>query len=94
MKQTALDKYFKKFDELKTVFDVLPDGIVAILDSDMNIASANKAISKFLELPINQIVGKRSSDLFKSTIPELIEVIEQTIKSGKEVRNYTVESIN
>jgi len=94
MKQTALDNYVKKFDELKIVFDALPDGIVAILDTRLNIASANKAISTFLELPIDQIVGKRSSDLFKNTIPELIEVIEQTIKSGKEVRNYTIESVN
>ena len=94
MKHTALDKYVKKFDELKTVFDALPDGIVAILDADMNIASANKAISNFFELPIDRVVGQKSSDLFKSTIPDLIEVIEQTIKTGKEVRNYTVESIN
>ena len=47
MKQTAINNYVKKFDELKTVFDALPDGIVAILDSQMNIASANKAISTF-----------------------------------------------
>lgn len=86
--------YVKKFDELKTVFDALPDGIVAILDSGMNIASANKAISTFLELPIDQIVGKKSSDLFHNSIPELIEVIEQTTSTGKEVRNYTIESIN
>ncbi len=94
MKQTALHDYIKKFDELKTVFDALPDGIVAILDSGMNIASANKAISSLLELPIDRIIGKSTSDLFKSTIPELIEVIEQTIKTGKEVRNFTIESIN
>lgn len=94
MKQTALNNYVKKFDELKIVFDALPDGIVAILDTRMNIASANKAISTFLELPIDQIIGKRSSDLFKNTIPELIEVIEQTIKNEKEVRNYTIESVN
>ncbi|NNJ51575.1 MAG: sigma 54-interacting transcriptional regulator, partial [Ignavibacteriaceae bacterium] len=92
--RTTLQDYIKKFGELKTVFDALPDGIVAILDSGMNIASANLAISSLLELPIEQIVGKNSSELFKNTIPELIEVIEQTIKMGKEIRNYTIESVN
>jgi len=94
MKKTPLPEYVKKFDELKTVFDALPDGIVAILDSGMNIAAANKAISNFFDLPLDQIIGAKSNDLFKSTIPELIEVIEQTIKTGNEVRNYTIESLN
>ncbi len=65
MKPAALNDYVKKFDELKTVFDALPDGIVAILDSGMNIASANKAISTLLDLPVDKIVGKKSSELFK-----------------------------
>ena len=88
------DDYIKKFEELKTVFDALPDGIVAILDSRLQIASANKAISSFLDLPIDKIVGRKSTDLFKKSLPQLVEVVEQTLKNKKEVRNYTIESIS
>lgn len=86
--------YIKKFEELKTVFDALPDGIVAILDAQLHIASANKAISSFLDLPIDKIVGRKSTDLFKENHPQLFEVVEQTIRNRKDVRNYTIESVS
>jgi len=45
----ALSEYITKFQELKTVFDNLPEGVVGILDVDLNIATANKAFSKMLK---------------------------------------------
>ena len=51
---STFSEYIKKFDELKTVFDSLPDGIVAIVDADMNIATANKAIANMIQLPLIQ----------------------------------------
>lgn len=89
-----LDNYVKKFEELRTVFDALPDGVVAILDSQLRVASANKAISSFMDLPINKIIGRNSSELFNETLPQLVEVVEQTLKNKKEVRNYNIESIS
>jgi len=72
---SAFAEYIKKFDELKTVFDSLPDGIVAILDGDMNIATANKAISEMVQVPIENIIGKKAPEIFNKIIPGLIEVL-------------------
>ena len=90
---STFSEYIKKFDELKTVFDSLPDGIVAILDADMNIATANKAISEMLQLPLKNIIGKKATKIFKQNIPGLLEVLKETIKTKKEVRNYNIEVI-
>jgi PAS domain S-box-containing protein len=90
---STFTEYVKKFEELKTVFDSLPDGIVAILDKDMNIATANKAIAEMLQLPLEKILGKKSSDFFKEKIPGLNEVLVETINSRMGVRNYTLEFV-
>ena len=78
---STFSEYIKKFDELKTVFDSLPDGIVAILDADMNIATANRAISEMLQLPLKNIIGKKATKIFKKNIPGLLEVLKETIKT-------------
>ena len=90
---STLSEYVKKFDELKTVFNTLPDGVVAIVDADMNIATANRAIAKMLDIPLDKIVGRNSIDIFKTNIPGLIDVLEETIKTRKGIRNYTIEYI-
>ena len=90
---STFSEYIKRFDELKTVFDSLPDGIVAILDADMNIATANKAISEMLQLPLKNIIGKKANKIFQKNIPGLLEILKETIKTQKEVRNYNIEVI-
>jgi PAS domain S-box-containing protein len=87
----TVEEYVKKFNELNTVFDSLPDGVVVILDKNMNIATANKAIANMLQLPIENIIGKKSTNLFKDKIPGLSEVVMETIKTRQSVRNYTIE---
>jgi two-component system response regulator HydG len=89
---SSLTEYVTKFDELKTVFDSLPDGVVAILDKEMNIATANKAIAEMLQLQPENIVGEKISTVFSQKIPGLIDIIQQTLKTKKNVRNYTIES--
>jgi len=91
---SIFSEYVKKFDELKIVFDSLPDGIVAILDSDMNIATANKAISEMLQLPLKNIIGKKAGKIFKENIPDLIELLKETIQKRKGIRNYTIELVS
>ncbi|MFC2088398.1 sigma-54 interaction domain-containing protein [Calditrichota bacterium] len=86
-----LPEFVKKFSDLKTVFDSLPDGIVAILDKDMNIATANKAISEMLQLQLDDILGRKATEFFKEKIPGLIEVLIETSENQKGVRNYTLE---
>jgi len=90
---SSFKEYVNKFDELKTVFDSLPDGVVAILDKDMNIASANKAIGEMLQLALQDIIGRKLIDIFENKIPGLIEVLKETIKYREGIRNYTIEFV-
>ncbi|MGD8714871.1 MAG: sigma 54-interacting transcriptional regulator, partial [Desulfobacterales bacterium] len=80
--------------ELKTVFDNLPEGVVGILDVDLNIATANNAFSKMLKLPPNNIVGQKATKLFRKKVPDLIELLKETIQTRKGIRNYTMEIVS
>ena len=90
----AFSEYINKFQELKAVFDNLPEGVVGILDVDLNIATANNAFSKMLKLPPNNIVGQNATKLFKEKVPDLIELLKETIQTRKGIRNYTMEIVN
>ncbi|MBC8183993.1 sigma 54-interacting transcriptional regulator [candidate division KSB1 bacterium] len=90
---SSLSNYVNRFDELRSVFDNMPDGVVAILDQELNIATANKAIAEMLHVSLQDVIGKKSTELFKKNIPGLSEVIKKTIKDKKGVRNYTIEFI-
>ncbi len=57
----AFSEYVNKFQELKAVFDNLPEGIVGILDVNLNIATANETFSKMLKLPLNNILGQNAT---------------------------------
>ncbi|KAA3620044.1 MAG: PAS domain-containing protein [Calditrichaeota bacterium] len=87
-------EYVHRFNELKTVFDYLPDGIVAILDEEMKIATANRAIVEMLETPLDAIIGTDVSQLLEKRFPGVYKVIMQTLKTRKGVRNYTIERIS
>ena len=90
----AFSEYITKFQELKAVFDNLPEGVVGILDVDLNIATANKAFSKMLKLAVNNIVGQNATKLFRKNVPDLIELLRETIQTRKGIRNYTMEIVN
>jgi two-component system response regulator HydG len=87
-----LESYVGKFNELRTIFDSLPDGVVVILDREMNIATANRTVASMLKLPFDQIVGSTCTDTFGGRIPGLMDVLTETIESRKGMRNYTIES--
>ncbi len=89
----GFSEYINKFRELRSVFDNLPEGIVGILDVDLNIATANKAFSKMLKTPHEKIVGQNAATLFKNNAPDLIELIKETIQTRKGIRNYTMETV-
>lgn len=94
MQKDTLSIYAHKFNELRTIFDSLPDGIVTIIDSKMKIVAANKAVTDLFRLPEKKIVGKPLTDLLKDKNIPLREIVEQTIKTQKPVRNYTIEFTN
>ena len=86
-----LESYVGKFEGLRTIFDSLPDGVVVLLDREMNIATANKTIAGMLNLPFEQIVGNTCDEVFRHRVPGLVDVLAQTVKCRKGVRNYTIE---
>jgi len=64
IEQSAIfSAYIEKFKALKIVFDNLPEDVVAILDADKNIAAANKAFSKMLQLPLENILGQKAAGI-------------------------------
>ncbi len=89
-----INRYIDKFNELKTIFDSLPDGIVAILDDRMNIATANKAISEFLGIPLSKIIGKNSNKLFEDRIPGLGKLLKDSYTHKQSIRNFSIEFIS
>ncbi|GAB4341859.1 MAG: sigma-54 dependent transcriptional regulator [Calditrichia bacterium] len=93
-KKLHFTEYIQKFNELQTVFDALPDGIVAILDSHKRIATANRAIARMLGIDITDLIGKEIAEVVEARIPGLSEVVEQTLQTGQGVSNYTTESVS
>lgn len=89
-----LEGYVRKFNELKTVFDSLPDGVVAIMDRELKIATANTAVSEMLHLPMEKIVGQSATDLFNGRIPGLDEVLSEALINQNGIRNYTFEFVD
>ncbi|KAA3662544.1 MAG: PAS domain-containing protein, partial [Calditrichaeota bacterium] len=91
---TKLAEYVGKFNELKSVFDSLPDGIVAILDEEMRIATANRAISEMLEMPLDEIICCDVAEILETRFPGVHKVIKQTLKTRTGVRHYTIEKLS
>lgn len=83
--------YSVKFNELRTIFDNLPEGVVVLIDHEMNIVAANKTISVFLEYSLEEIVGKKSDQLFKNDLTGLADIIKETINNNRPVKNFTLE---
>jgi len=90
---TQLENYTKKFNDLKTIFDSLPDGIIGLLDQNMSIATANKAFADMFDIPMNNVVGKKAKEIFKEKFPSLTEVLTETYLNKKGIINYTTEYI-
>lgn len=44
-----------------------------------------------LKLQLNNIVGQNATKLFRKNVPDLIELLKETIQTRKGIRNYTME---
>jgi PAS domain S-box-containing protein len=91
MPKDSIEQHANKFNQLKSIFDALPDGIVAILDKNMKIVAANKAISQLFNLTDKKIIGKPVNELLEEKNSVLLDVVKQTVSTKKPVRNYTLE---
>jgi PAS domain S-box-containing protein len=91
MSKYNLREYSQRFNELKTVFNSLPDGVVAILDKDSIVIAANDAISNLLNLSNNEIIGKSLTTILKKKSPALNDVLVETFIKKKEIRNFTID---
>jgi PAS domain S-box-containing protein len=91
-KQT--EKTLKKtLMEWKTTFDSATD-LIMLLDKEFNIVKANLAVSKFLQLNLNKIIGMKCYQLFHKTEspPDVcpLEKMKRT-KKAEEVELYLSE---
>ena len=89
--KTKIDEYTKRFNDLRTVFDNLPEGIISILDENLIITAANKVFAEIFRTPLEQIIGMKADKLFDVKIPGLAEVLRETQKTKKGIINYTIE---
>lgn len=80
----------KTFEDIIWVFDSLQDVIIAVLDKEFNITYANRAISKIVNLPIEDII-ERNIDVLIKEIPILSDLIDRTLRLKKEIRNNPIE---
>jgi PAS domain S-box-containing protein len=87
------NEYSIKFNELRTIFDNLPEGVVVLLDHEMNIVAANQTISSFLGYKLEEIFGEKSDQLFTDDLIGLAEIIKETIQNDRPVKNFTLECI-
>jgi len=85
------NEYSIKFNELRTIFDNLPEGVVVLLDHEMNIVAANKTISGFLGFKLEDIIGEKSDQLFIDDFTGLAEIIKETIQNNRPVKNFSLE---
>ena len=80
-----------KFNELRTIFDNLPEGVVVLFDLEMNIVAANQTVSGFLGYSLEEMIGKKSDQLFIDDLTGLAEIIKETTENNRPVKNFTLE---
>jgi transcriptional regulator with PAS, ATPase and Fis domain len=78
-------------DELVCAFESLPDGVIVIVEEGMRITAANNRIKELLKMPTGSIVGYDAKELLKNRCPALASVVDSVTKTGKGVRNFTLE---
>ena len=91
MNKESLIDHTHRFNRLKSIFDALPDGIVAIIDQNLKIVAANKAISDIFNITDQKIIGKPLIEIVKEYNIVLLDVVKQTINKKSAVRNLTIE---
>jgi PAS domain S-box-containing protein len=58
--------------KLQAIFDGITDGIM-VVDREYRIVSINKALARFLETPITELIGKKCCDVFTQSNPQFCE---------------------
>ena len=85
------NEYTVKFNELRTIFDNLPEGVVVLFDTELNIVAANQTVSTFLGYSLEEIIGKQSDQLFSDDLTGIAGIIKETIQNNRPVKNFTLE---
>ncbi len=84
----------QKLNELSTIFDTMPHGVLAILDPKLNIMTINKITSSMLGSDSHTVVGKNARKIFESRFPGILKIIEERFwyyEAGKLKRvNFTI----
>lgn len=87
-----MEDYVRAFKELRWIFDILPTGILFIVDERSHIAAANSAASDFFGDTGDALVGRSIRDLARSRLPDFEKVYGQVVDTGKSVRNFTMSA--
>ena len=68
------------------ILESISDGVFTI-DDDWHITSFNRAAEKITGVPRDEAVGRRCSEVFRSSMCEGACALGQTLTTGKPLRN-------
>ena len=76
---------------LEAVFNAIYDGIIS-LDNDLTVVSMNKAAQQFFGVRPEDVVGQ--SCACDQMLPDLKDILEDTIQRGAPIKNYSLQFID
>lgn len=82
-----LDKFSDK------ILDSIADGVFTV-DQELNITSFNSSAEKITGVSRAEAIGQKCFDIFRANICQSTCAIKQSIKSGKEVINLSINILN
>jgi len=75
-----------------TILDSVADGVFTV-DSEWKISSFNRAAERITGVPREEAIGRRCSSVFRSSVCESGCVLRQTMDTGRQIINRTVNII-
>ena len=72
---------------LQTIIDATPD-IIFVKDKEGRYQWVNQAVAEILDLPIEEIVGKKDRDLFPESVWRKVEADDRQILESRQISTY------
>ncbi|MDD5758263.1 MAG: sigma 54-interacting transcriptional regulator [Desulfobulbaceae bacterium] len=87
LKENSLHKFSDK------ILDSIADGVFTV-DNDLNITFFNSSAEKITGVNRNEAIGQKCFDIFRANICQTTCAIKQSIQSGKEMVNLSINILN
>lgn len=84
---------YEQLEHLKHIMDSVPDGVFTV-DSEMRIASFNRAAELLTGIKRENAIGKQCHEIFQSSLCESACPVREAIKKGKPITNREVTITN